>query len=125
MQLHWTVYAFLFLYSMFLYLTTLKCGFVWDDRAAIISNKDVTGKSTYFELLQHDFWGQNIKNHDSHKSYRPVTTITYRLDHYWFGLSPAAFHLSNVIVHSLLCVVMLYFCTLWLTPEGIQPTLVD
>ena len=45
----------------------LPVGYVWDDRAAIVSNADVHGTTSLLELLQHDFWGQDITLKDSHK----------------------------------------------------------
>ena len=34
--------------------------FVWDDRAAVLSNPDVLGQRSLFDLLRHDFWGQHM-----------------------------------------------------------------
>ena len=45
----------------------LPVGYVWDDRAAIVNNADVHGTTSLLELLQHDFWGQDITLKDSHK----------------------------------------------------------
>ncbi|EFO19750.1 hypothetical protein LOAG_08743 [Loa loa] len=48
--------------------------FVFDDREAIINNRAIReiGK-----ILASDFWGYPIRSSNSHKSYRPVTTITF------------------------------------------------
>ena len=84
-------------FSIWLYRSTFQAGFVWDDRAAIVrfsrtrvptacndsariysqvGNKDVHGWST--SMWRHDFWGADLTLGDSHKSYRPVTVLTYR-----------------------------------------------
>ena len=39
-------HAFLFSLALALYFNTLEGGYVWDDRAAIISNKDVRQETT-------------------------------------------------------------------------------
>lgn len=82
-------------------------GYVWDDRAAIVSNKDVTGESSLGNLFLHDFWGQDIKSADSHKSYRPITTLSFRLNHNLHGLHAAGFHLTNVLIYA--CDVVLAY----------------
>lgn len=48
--------------------------FVFDDREAIINNRAIReiGK-----ILKTDFWGYPIRSPHSHKSYRPITTITF------------------------------------------------
>lgn len=48
--------------------------FVFDDREAIVNNRAVReiGK-----ILKTDFWGYSIRSSHSHKSYRPVTIITF------------------------------------------------
>lgn len=51
-------------------------GFVFDDREAILKNKAVRSAQ---ELLRTDFWGQPIRSSNSHKSFRPVTTLTFGL----------------------------------------------
>ena len=71
---------------------TLQGVFVFDDKYAITGNPDVNGVDGvgWAEvlsriLLRHDFWGQDIAKADSHKSYRPLTTITFRLCHLFGG----------------------------------------
>ena len=43
-----------------LFSNTLSAEFVWDDRAAILGNKDLLPSTPWGALWQHDFWGQNI-----------------------------------------------------------------
>jgi hypothetical protein len=40
---------------------TVGFGFVYDDRAAIITNRDATGSTPWSTLLRHDFWGADIR----------------------------------------------------------------
>lgn len=76
--------------------------FVWDDRAAVIGNPDVVDSSIW-QLLEHDFWGQPINSSNSHKSYRPITVLSFKLNYMLFGLSPMAFHAMNVALHGWVC----------------------
>ena len=53
-------------------------------------------------LLVHDFWGQYIAKNDSHKSFRPLTVLTYRLTRQAAGgVTPYAFHVANAALHAL------------------------
>ena len=57
-----------------------------------------------WHLLWHDFWGQNIDRDDSHKSYRPLTVLSFRLNRAW-GSKPDGphapdFHKVNVLLHA-------------------------
>lgn len=55
------------------YANTLHAGFCFDDNFAILNNGDVIhADASYYAMLFHDFWGQNISKPDSHKSYRYV-----------------------------------------------------
>ncbi|XP_065573977.1 protein O-mannosyl-transferase Tmtc2-like isoform X3 [Artemia franciscana] len=83
-----------------LYLNTLNADFVYDDSRTILTNPDVTAKSSWFSLLQNDFWGTSLRHKGSHGSYRPVTVATFRLTASAFGLSPFPFHLGNILLHS-------------------------
>lgn len=60
------------------FLFTLNGDFVFDDTEAIVKNKDVTSES-WTDPFFHDFWGADIKSDLSHKSYRPLTILSYRL----------------------------------------------
>lgn len=59
------------------FLFTLNGDFVFDDSEAIIKNKDVTSKS-WTDAFKNDFWGANVKSNLSHKSYRPLTILSFR-----------------------------------------------
>ena len=46
-----------------------------------------------------------MENFNSHKSYRPLTVLTFRLNYALSGLDPAAFHITNVLLHAVTCVL--------------------
>lgn len=43
-----------------------------------LENPDVRNESPWGDMWRHDFWGQDITDAESHKSFRPLTTLTYR-----------------------------------------------
>eukprot|EP00752_Nemacystus_decipiens_P011698 g10381.t1 len=57
----------------------VRGGFVWDDRLAVVGNRDVWTDSPWGDMWHHDFWGQKMTVPGSHKSFRPLTTLTFRL----------------------------------------------
>ena len=96
------------LLTLFLYLPTLRNGVVWDDRAALLNNPDALGIRPVFAAFRHDFWGQEIGRDDSHKSYRPISVLTYRINHYFHGVQPMGYHFVNVLLHC--CAQLLFSC---------------
>lgn len=74
--------------------------FVWDDRAAVLGNPDVQPSSPVLGVFQHDFWGHHdISSPDSHKSYRPLTVLSLRVDNTLWGPSALAFLVHNTLLH--------------------------
>ncbi|GAA6081694.1 protein O-mannosyl-transferase TMTC3 isoform X1 [Tachysurus ichikawai] len=94
------------------YWNSLLCGFVFDDVSAILDNKDLRPSTPIQNLFHNDFWGTPMSEERSHKSYRPLTVLTFRLNYLLSELSPASYHLFNVFLHVAVCVLFLRFCRL-------------
>lgn len=90
----------------------------WCHRAAIMTNRDVHGVTPLSDLLVHDFWGQNITLSDSHKSYRPITVLTYRWNYALHGIDSTGYHAGNVAIYALACIAMYVFSLQWLPVQG-------
>lgn len=60
------------------YVNSLGGEFVHDDIPAIVTNGDVIGSNSLRELFLNDFWGTPMADVNSHKSYRPLTTLSFR-----------------------------------------------
>mmetsp|Transcript_46232 Transcript_46232/g.144589 ORF Transcript_46232/g.144589 Transcript_46232/m.144589 type:complete len:795 (-) Transcript_46232:884-3268(-) len=97
------VAGFAFVLAVSLRINTIGGTFMWDDRAGIVGNKDVhRNGSSLVEILKHDFWGQDMTLELSHKSYRPVTTLSYRLNSEIHGhLWTPGFKITNLLIHGL------------------------
>jgi hypothetical protein len=70
--------ALVFLIAVAAYAVTYDAEFVFDDSEALVSNKDVTQSTSFYDIFTHDFWGSNIASNLSHKSYRPLTILSFR-----------------------------------------------
>lgn len=60
------------------YFNSLFGSFVFDDVEAIVKNKDVSPNTPIVDVFKNDFWGMDISLNTSHKSYRPITILSYR-----------------------------------------------
>ncbi|XP_058788796.1 protein O-mannosyl-transferase TMTC4-like [Phymastichus coffea] len=94
--------------ASFCFLNSYTGDFVFDDSEAIVNNHDVQNSPPY-KIFQNDFWGTYLSNNKSHKSYRPLTILSFRF-HYWMRgrLDPKDFHIVNIILHTLVCVILLF-----------------
>ncbi len=104
------------------YLNTLKCGIVYDDEPAIKKNQDLRPDTPWSNILTHDFWGGSLTSPSSHKSYRPLCVLTYRLNYLFHGLEPMGYHLVNVVLHAVAC--FLFVCVCILVGGAVWPGLV-
>eukprot|EP00041_Stephanoeca_diplocostata_P033020 m.1077976 g.1077976 ORF g.1077976 m.1077976 type:complete len:676 (+) comp24252_c0_seq9:116-2143(+) len=89
-----------------IYLNTGTHGWTLDDFSAVVGNKDALADTPIQAVFMHDFWGQNITLDSSHKSYRPITTLTFRANFAMHGMNPHAFHQTNVALYSVCCFVV-------------------
>ena len=83
------------------YLNAPPCAFVFDDHLAITNNPDVQAGASLVALMHNDFWGKTLVKEDSHKSYRPLTILSFRLHTWWTNRppDPAGYHAANVLLH--------------------------
>lgn len=105
-------YAVIIVLSLVAYADQLDGEFVFDDNAAILKNELVTNPATsWWDVFHHDYWGTRIMCSTSHKSYRPLTTLTLRLEYQWHGreASPFWMKLTNFIIHLIISCLVLEF----------------
>ncbi|GFR17712.1 protein O-mannosyl-transferase Tmtc3, partial [Trichonephila clavata] len=85
------------------YCNSLRCGLVFDDIAAITDNRDIRPYTPMINIFQNDFWGTPLRKEHSHKSYRPLTVLSFRLNYAVHGLEPMGYHLINIVLHAFVC----------------------
>jgi len=107
-----------------LYINTLKADFAYDDSRAIKTNQDLWPSSNIWALFRNDFWGTPLTHSGSHKSYRPLCVLSFRLNYYFGSLSPAGYHLGNLLLHSLVSGLFTYFASSTMFDGDRRPTLV-
>ena len=62
------------------------------------------------EVFRNDFWGMPLSDPESHKSYRPLTVLSFRLNRQLHGLWSPGFHGVNVAAHALVSVLYFWSC---------------
>ncbi|XP_047989532.1 protein O-mannosyl-transferase TMTC1-like [Leguminivora glycinivorella] len=92
------------------YINSLNGEFVHDDIPAVVMNPDVIGTNSLRKVFENDFWGTPMSDVNSHKSYRPLTTLSFRLNHVLSGLKPWWYHASNVVLHAICCALVARAC---------------
>lgn len=65
-----------------------------------MKNPDLLPATPVWNVWLDDFWGTPLRHSGSHKSYRPLCVLTFRLNYLLSALDPVGFHLTNVLLHS-------------------------
>ncbi|KAJ6636668.1 Protein O-mannosyl-transferase TMTC4, partial [Pseudolycoriella hygida] len=107
---HWPVLlvnCFVLFISLVCYLHSLNGNFTFDDQVAIVKNRDVTnGRTSLNQIFKNDFWGNNLTDPTSHKSYRPLTILSFHWEHQLFGLNAFYMKITNFVLHSVICLLL-------------------
>lgn len=97
------------------YIPSFWNPFIWDDEQFIYKNVYVLNFDLKNLLTQQIIAGAN---HPS-DYYRPITALTFAVDHTIYGLRPFGFHLSNTIFHTLAgCLLLLLLTQLGLNKSN-------
>ncbi|XP_016925427.4 protein O-mannosyl-transferase Tmtc4 [Drosophila suzukii] len=74
--------------------------FVFDDTVAIVKNRDVnTLPTNWTAIFTNDFWGASLLSSDSHKSFRPLTTLMFHCEYALLGLNASHMKFLNLLLH--------------------------
>jgi tetratricopeptide (TPR) repeat protein len=101
-------YAIIGLTVTLSYLPTFTGGFLLDDHRLIRNNPHITESrplTSYF--AQEDGIVERENTDNEHTGYyRPLTTLTYKLDYKIWGMRPQGLRTTNVLLHILTCLVL-------------------
>ena len=81
------------------YFKTLNFDFTnWDDKTYLNENPFIKDLSSHgiAKIFSTAYFG----------NYHPLTTLSYTIEYYFFGLKPFIFHLINVLVHLVNCLLV-------------------
>jgi tetratricopeptide (TPR) repeat protein len=75
--------------TVLVYLPAMRGGFIWDDKEMTIENPLVTSARGLC-----DIWlGKNLPE------YHPLTYSVFWLEWQWWGIHPAGYHVTNILLH--------------------------
>ncbi|MDD5505612.1 MAG: hypothetical protein PHR73_02520 [Candidatus Omnitrophica bacterium] len=97
---------------LFIYAGYLNNGFVFDDKILVEENpliKSVRLLPEVFKTGIYDYWS-GMQPYDL--MFRPLQMFLYYLDYNLWGLNPAGFRLSNILLHLFNSILVFYFLDL-------------
>uniref|UniRef100_A0A3Q1JLV8 dolichyl-phosphate-mannose--protein mannosyltransferase n=1 Tax=Anabas testudineus TaxID=64144 RepID=A0A3Q1JLV8_ANATE len=103
-------YAVLAALCVLCYSNSLRGELVHDDVWAIINNPDVRPGSSLRNIFSNDFWGKRMADNTSHKSYRPLCILTFKLNIMLGGMTPLYFHIVNLCLHCVVTCLLMHTC---------------
>ncbi|XP_069048970.1 protein O-mannosyl-transferase TMTC1 [Lepisosteus oculatus] len=103
-------YALLVSVCALCYGNSLRGEFVHDDVWAIVNNPDVRPGSSLRNIFFNDFWGKRMADNTSHKSYRPLCILAFKLNILLGGMTPLYFHVVNVLLHCAVTALLMLAC---------------
>lgn len=89
--------------NLLIFLPSLKGGFVWDDYELIVDNSLLKTQNvikTMFTPFGYGGFNSLL--------YRPIVSLSYKLDYLIYGLNPSGFHLTNIIIHTLNAILIFF-----------------
>jgi tetratricopeptide (TPR) repeat protein len=92
----WLPWALVALAAIVPYLTALPCGFAYDDGGLILKNPGVDPSHPWWRSLASPYWPAEQQA----GLYRPLASLTYRLQRGLAGDAAFPFHLANVLLHA-------------------------
>jgi len=84
------------------YANALGAAFVWDDLYLVVGNPAIKQLAHVPGLFWSDLFPAGIDS----GYYRPLQALTYAVDYAFWGLNPAGFHLTNVVLHAATAVLL-------------------
>jgi len=88
----------LWIFAVTLYISSIFNELSFDD-FTLFENPDVI-QPLSFDIFKHDFWGNSLSAIDSHKSWRPFTIFTFRLNYLLSGENLWTYHVVNIYFHA-------------------------
>jgi Tfp pilus assembly protein PilF len=82
--------------AVFVYANALFVPFVYDDQDTVVANPSIVDLSNVRFIL-------------THSPFRPVVNVSYAIDHSIWGHTPFIYHLTNVLLHAVVVLLLFLF----------------
>ena len=108
LSIHYRSYLVLLAAITLSYLPSFSGEFLLDDRSIIENNPSIKTAQpliSYFRQEEGVISGENWEGgHTGY--YRPLVSLSYRLDFLVWGMNPKGFRLTNIVLHLLICLLL-------------------
>ena len=88
-----------------LHANSLNGSFLFDDKPLVLHNPLIRSVSNIPRLFVSNYWAQTPYEKEV-LLYRPITMTSFALDHWVWKDNPFGYHLTNVVVHALVTVLV-------------------
>jgi tetratricopeptide (TPR) repeat protein len=92
------------------YANSVPNEFVWDDDKLIVQDPAIKTTQYFNEIWLKDFFYRH-EDDVAYGYYRPVVTLSYMMDYSFWGLAPAGYHVTNILLH-VACTLLVALCLL-------------
>ena len=100
-------YIIIIVVTYLVFQNTLENNFVFDDESVIIGNTSIKDISNIPKFFTADEGFHKVIG----RYYRPVVSSTYAIDYSIWELDPYGFHLTNIIIHIISCLLLFKILT--------------
>lgn len=95
-------YIIIILVTFLVYYNSLSNEFVFDDESVIQNNQSITSADNIPKFFTAEDGFHKVIG----RYYRPIVSSSYAIDFSIWGLNPYGFHLTNIIIHILSCLLL-------------------
>ncbi|MEO6695834.1 MAG: hypothetical protein ABIO41_11605, partial [Ignavibacteria bacterium] len=98
------IYCYLIIIAVtyLVYYNSLTNEFVFDDESVIVNNSSIQNTGNIPSFFTADEGFHKVIG----RYYRPIVSASYAIDHSIWGLNPYGFHLTNIIIHIISCLLL-------------------
>jgi hypothetical protein len=115
--------ALIIAFSIAVYFNALFDGFVYDDGTQVLTNNWITNIKYVPDIFTSSVAGfDKTLGTVTPNYFRPVMYLFYMLNYYLFGLSPWGFHLTNIIIHAGVSVLVFFIVTFFMGKSEFAPS---
>ncbi len=90
------------------FLNSLPGDFVWDDRTLILQDYQVQHPKYFSRFFLRDYF-EHADEEIKYGYYRPLISLSFLADFAFWGVSPFGYHLTNILLHALVSVLVFLF----------------
>ncbi|HLT24681.1 MAG TPA: hypothetical protein VK004_06110, partial [Ignavibacteria bacterium] len=95
-------YFIIIIAGLILFFNTLENEFVFDDESVVQNNLSIQTLSTIPDYFTAEDGFHKVIG----RYYRPIVSTTYNIDYALWELDPWGFHLTNILIHIIACLIL-------------------